>query len=149
MKVWKLRGWMKVIRAFVGDRSNATACVNGGSSERITHCGIFALSIWRHFNEIFASIMMTLASTLGWFSRVVTVTIELDGPMVADEGEGNYVLHIIIWFLVVFEAVQHRRFHTYVVIVCSELKLIIHNDMLRQLYTPQVFQCRWPSQVLR
>lgn len=118
------------------------------SPERITHCGIFALSIWRLFNEIFASIMMTLASTLGWFSRVVTVTIELDGPMVADEGEGNHTLHIIIWYLVFFEAVQHHRFRTYFLIVCSELKLIIHNDMFRQLCTPLNFHCRYPSQVL-
>lgn len=85
---------------------------------------------------------MTLASTLGWFSRVVTVTIELDGPMVADEGEGNYILHIIMLFLVVDESVQHRRFHTYVVIVCSELKLIIYNDTFRQLCTQLNFYCR-------
>jgi hypothetical protein len=33
--------------------------------------------------------MMTIASTLGWFSRIVSITAELDGPLVADEGEGT------------------------------------------------------------
>ena len=33
--------------------------------------------------------MMTISSTLGWFSRIVTMTVEIDGPVVIDEGEGN------------------------------------------------------------
>ena len=32
---------------------------------------------------------MTLSSTLGWFSRIITMTLELDGPMVDDAGEGD------------------------------------------------------------
>ena len=33
--------------------------------------------------------MMTISSTLGWFSRIITMTLELDGPMVDDTGEGD------------------------------------------------------------
>jgi hypothetical protein len=35
--------------------------------------------------------MSTISSTLGWFSRIVTITVELDGPVVTDEGEGMCV----------------------------------------------------------
>eukprot|EP00596_Hydrurales_sp_CCMP1899_P010772 CAMPEP_0119048936 /NCGR_PEP_ID=MMETSP1177-20130426/61912_1 /TAXON_ID=2985 /ORGANISM="Ochromonas sp, Strain CCMP1899" /LENGTH=139 /DNA_ID=CAMNT_0007025511 /DNA_START=86 /DNA_END=501 /DNA_ORIENTATION=- len=31
--------------------------------------------------------MSTIASSLGWFSRIVTITVELDGPIVTDDGE--------------------------------------------------------------